>query len=133
MIPLFYHLPMDRLWQCKLMLVHTLNHSWQQSLSTSPSPDLLYANEIFPHTPWTFYGNEVMYTIDTLYYVTLHTPFLDPLTYHHCIVIKWTLLTIFGPPYILSLQCHIMAPSTVIGPPYILSLQCHIMDPLYRF
>ena len=58
-IPLFYHLPKDCLWQCKLMLVHTLNHLWQQSLSTSPSPDLLYANEIFPHTPWTFYGNEI--------------------------------------------------------------------------
>ena len=28
-----------------------------------------------------------------------------------------------APPYILSLQCHIMPP-----PPYILSLQCHIMD-----
>ena len=55
-IPLYYHLPMDRLWQCKLMLVHTLNHLWQQSLSTSPSPDLLYANEIFPHT---LYDNEI--------------------------------------------------------------------------
>ena len=36
--------------------IHTLNHLWQQSLSTHPSPDLLYANEIFPHT---LYGNEI--------------------------------------------------------------------------
>ena len=42
-IPLFYHLPMDRLWQCKLMLVHTLNHLWQQSLSTSHIPPGPYA------------------------------------------------------------------------------------------
>ena len=51
MIALFYHrLPMDRLRQCKLMLVHTLNHLWQQSLSTSPPPQTFYANAIFPHT-----------------------------------------------------------------------------------
>ena len=36
-----YHLPMDRLWQCKLMLVHTLT---------------IYGNKVFPHPPpQTFY------------------------------------------------------------------------------
>ena len=62
MIALFYQLPMDRLWQCKLMLVHTLNHLWQQSPSTSPLPRLSMLMQSF-HIPWTFYGNEVMYTL----------------------------------------------------------------------
>ena len=55
-------LPMDRLWQCQLMLVHTLNHLFQQSLSTSPLPRPSMLMQSF-HIPWTFYGNEVMYTL----------------------------------------------------------------------
>ena len=32
-IPLFYYLPMDRLWQCKLMLVHTPGYAHADSKS----------------------------------------------------------------------------------------------------
>ena len=49
-----------------------------------------------------------------------------PLTYYHC-------SAIMGPPYILSLQYHIMDSLTVFGPPYISSLHCHKMDPPDHF
>ena len=50
------------------MQINARTHSVSEPFMATKSfhillPQTFYANAIFPHTPWTFYGNEVMYTL----------------------------------------------------------------------